>query len=91
MEERPPIKGVSPVTGITMYNFLYWLLIHHRELESLQTLSLGQLLYFARQFERARPDVESSTEWAWHRGFEKLFSSPDHDDDYATARAFLHR
>jgi len=91
MEERPPIKGVSPVTGITMYNFLYWLLMHHHELESLQTLSAGQLLYLAQQFESARPDVESSTEGAWHNGFGKLFSFPNHQDDYAAARALLHR
>ncbi len=91
MEERPPIKGMRPVTGITMYNFLYWLLMHHYELESLQRLSAPQLLYFAREFERARPDVEPSIEKAWRDGFGKLFSSPKDQDDYAAARALLHR
>lgn len=91
MEEKPPTKGMRPVTGIVMYNFLYWLLRYHHELESLQTLPAAHLLSLAQQFERARPDIEPSTQRAWLQGFEKLFSAPATQDDYAAARKLVYR
>lgn len=89
MEERPPTKGMRPVTGLVMYNFLYWLLRNHHELESLQTLPRDDLLSLAQQFEYARPDIEPSTQRAWLQGFEKLFSASDSQDDYAAARKLV--
>ncbi len=91
MEEKYPTKGMSPVTDITMYNFIYWLNMYHHELNDLQSLPIRQLLSLTQQFENARPDIEIRTPTAWRKGFEELFGEMDHSGHYVAARKLLHR
>ncbi len=91
MEDNYPTKGMRPITGIVMYNFLYWLLKYHHQLESLQTLPAERLLSLARQFEEARPDLEPNTSRAWLNSFDKLFRESTTQDEYAAARKLIYR
>ncbi len=91
MEEPPLRKGMRPIEGYVMHNFLYWLAMHHPEITGLHLLSPGDLLQLARQFENSRPDIDPSPAQDWTSGFEKLFSGESSQDDYKEARETLRR
>lgn len=91
MEEPPLRKGMQPVEGYVMHNFLYWLVRHHPEITSLQLLSRDDLVQLAQQFESSRLDIDPSPAQDWISGFEKLFSDESSQDDYQEARETLRR
>jgi hypothetical protein len=91
MEEPPLPKGMRPIEGYIMHNFLYWLAMYHPEITGLHLLSFDDLLHLARQFENSRPDIDPSPDQDWTSGFEKLFSDEPSQDDYQEAREALER
>jgi hypothetical protein len=92
MTEEPPLrKGMRPVEGVVMHNFLYWLIMHHPEITRLQPLPQEDLLQLVQQFENSRLDIKPSPRQDWIGGFEKLFSEGSPQDDYKEARETLRR
>lgn len=89
MEELPRRKGMRPIKGYVMHNFLYWLVMQHPEITSLHSLKPDALLQLARQFENSRPDIEPSPDQDWTGSFEMLFSEEIAPDDYQEARETL--
>jgi hypothetical protein len=89
MEEPLLRKGMRPIEGYVMLNFIYWLAMQHPEIPSLHSLEPDGLLQLARQFEDSRPDIEPSADQDWTGSFEMLFSEESAPDDYQEARETL--
>lgn len=90
MKESPPAKGIQPVPGIVMLNFLYWLQTHHPEVKNLQRLTQSEVLQLVRAFERNRPDIEPCSAGGWIAGINQLHSKAS-ADEYREARALYQR
>jgi hypothetical protein len=88
MEETPQAKGMKPVSGTIMLNFLYWLQTNHSELKNLQSLSLQRLRDLTQKFEDSRPDIEPHSLDEWRNGINRLYAKSA-QDDYTEAREFL--
>ena len=91
MEEPPQTKGMKPVTGVVMLNFISWLTTYHHEVESLRNLPRENLSRLVHDFESSRPDIEPSAQREWLKGFEQLFIGRSSQDDYADTREALKR
>lgn len=86
MEDQPRSKGIEPVPGIALINFMYWLrTYHYPKLQQLESLEIAELLELIHQFESYRPDLEPYQEQSWAKSLDQLLSdSPGYEKAHET-------
>lgn len=87
MKELPSSKGIKPVASSTMLNFVYWLETYHsQDLHNLQYLPDETLFQIITEFERSRPDIETTSSQFWRNSIYNLFQK---NNDYRDAKDFI--
>lgn len=78
-----------PIKSRRILNFIHWVAIHKKEINSLRDLTRENLLGLASEFEGKDISKDEILNMEWEHGFFFLLETSEHEEGYDQARREL--